>query len=528
MLSMKRIIVAIDGPAASGKSTTAKLLAKKLGYIYLDTGAMYRACAYAAKLREISISNVPAIESMMNSISISIQQAENGNLIILDGTDISEAIRTPEMSASASAISAIPEVRHKMVHLQRAIGCNGGIVLDGRDIGTVVFPEAEAKFYIVADVSERAKRRSLELIEKGIITPLEQVVLELEARDKADSCRAMAPLKPAPDAVVIDTSHLSIDEQVEELYRVVNQILERDCQSSQPIVRLARHSGFCFGVRRAIQLAMEARNNEGDVYTLGELIHNPQIVHELNAKGIKVAEDVSNIHNSTVIIRSHGITKHSYEQLQANNNTIIDATCPYVKRTHELIRNMAAEGCPVLILGDKEHPEVVGMMSYGNDKTFVMAPGEELPDFEGSRLCLISQTTQKVSALQAVASMLLPMLIELKIFNTICLATTQRQNAVVELAKNSDLMIVIGGYNSSNTRALAALCEDICITCHIENEDELEGIDVTKFSRIGISAGASTPEDTIIKVYNRIKEKSGDSRAAMQIEEIPLFKEESC
>jgi len=189
---------------------------------------------------------------------------------------------------------------------------------------------------------------------------------------------------------------------------------------------------------------------------------------------------------------------------------------------------MAAEGCPVLILGDREHPEVVGMLSYGNDKTLVMAPGGELPDIEGSRLCLISQTTQMLSELQSVACKLLPKLVELKIFNTICLATTQRQNAAVELAKNSDLMIVIGGYNSSNTKALAALCKDICLTYHIESEDELEGVDVSGYSRIGITAGASTPEDTIIKVFNRIKEKSGDTISAMHIEEIPLFKEESC
>lgn len=528
MLSMKRIIVAIDGPAASGKSTTAKLLAKKLGYIYLDTGAMYRACAYAAKLKGIGIDDIPAIEDMMNSISISIEQADNGNVIILDGKDISEAIRTPEISSAASAISAIPEVRHKMVHLQRIIGSKGGIVLDGRDIGTVVFPEAEAKFFLVADVQERAKRRYLELQAKGITTPMEQVVSELEARDKADSSRAMAPLKPAADAFVLDTSLLSIEDQVQELYKVITQNHNNESGHKSPCVRLARHSGFCFGVRRAIQLAMEARTNEGDVYSLGELIHNPQIVQELNAKGIRVAEDISNIHNSIVIIRSHGITKESLDLLQENNNTIIDATCPYVKRTHDLIRNMAAEGCQVLILGDKQHPEVIGMLSYGNEKTSIIAPSEDLPALEGNRLCLISQTTLKISELQAVACKLLPKLVELKIFNTICLATTQRQNAAVELAKQSDLMIVIGGYNSSNTRALAALCKDICLTYHIESEAELEDVDLEPYRRIGITAGASTPEYTIVKVFNRIKEKSGDLRAVMQIEEIPLFKEESC
>lgn len=529
MLSMKRIIVAIDGPAASGKSTTAKLLAKKLGYIYLDTGAMYRACAYAAKKQGLAIEDRAAIINLMSTINISVGYSDNGNLLYLDGVNISDAIRTPEMSSSASAISAIPEVRHKMVDLQRKLGCDGGIVLDGRDIGTVVFPYAEAKFFMIADVQERAKRRFMELKEKGIDTPIEQVLSELEARDLADSSRAMAPLKPASDAFLIDTSLLSIEEQVEKLNEIVMMRLSLENNGKSDMqIRLAKHSGFCFGVRRAIQLAMEAKNDGKAVYSLGELIHNPQIVKELEANGIKVINEEQNIRNATVIIRSHGITRQSYERLQANNNEIIDATCPYVKRTHELIRSMAAEGCPVLILGDKTHPEVSGMLSYGNERTLVIAPGEPIPTLTGNRLCLISQTTQKLKSLQDLACELLANLLELKIFNTICLATSHRQNAAVELARDSDLMIVIGGYNSSNTRALASLCEEICLTYHIESAEELESVDFSAYIRIGITAGASTPEDMIINVFNRIKEKSGGSGTVKCIEEIPLFKEESC
>jgi (E)-4-hydroxy-3-methyl-but-2-enyl pyrophosphate reductase/cytidylate kinase len=526
---MKRIIVAIDGPAASGKSTTAKLLAKKLGYIYLDTGAMYRACAYAALQKGIAIEDKAAIGTLMGSMNLEIGYSESGNLIYLDGEDISSAIRTPQISASASAISAIPEVRYKMVELQRKLGCNGGIVLDGRDIGTVVFPDAEAKFFMVADVQERAKRRYLELQEKGINTPIEEVLTDLEARDNADSSRAMAPLKPAPDALLIDTSQLSIQDQVDKLYEILILILSLDNDAKpSKLIRLARHSGFCFGVRRAIQLAMEAKSNDKEVFSLGELIHNPQIVQELEANGIKVASEEQNIHDAIVIIRSHGITRQSYEKLQANNNEIIDATCPYVKRTHELIRTMAAEGCPVLILGDKTHPEIIGMLSYGNERTMVIAPGEPIPTLSGNRLCLISQTTQKLINLQELACELLTNLVELKIFNTICLATSHRQNAAVELAQHSDLMIVIGGYNSSNTRALASLCEEICLTYHIECAEELESVDFTAYDRIGLTAGASTPEETIVNVFNRIKEKSGGSGTTKCIEEIPLFKEESC
>ncbi|MDD2229618.1 MAG: 4-hydroxy-3-methylbut-2-enyl diphosphate reductase [Candidatus Cloacimonetes bacterium] len=526
---MKRIIVAIDGPAASGKSTTAKLLAKRLGYIYLDTGAMYRACAYAAAHKGISIDNRAAIEALMEGINLTISYSETGNIIYLNGKDISSAIRTSEMSNAASAISAIPEVRHKMVDLQRKLGHDGGIVLDGRDIGTVVFPDAEAKFFIVADVRERAKRRFLELQEKGINTPLEQVLSELQARDLADSSRAMAPLKAAPDAFLVDTSLLSIDEQVDKLYEIVSVRLSLgNIVNPNLVVRLAKHSGFCFGVRRAIQLAMEANSSDKDVYSLGDLIHNPQIVSKLKDSGVKVALNVESIHNSAVIIRSHGITRQDYELLEANHNEIIDATCPYVKRTHELIGKMASEGYQILILGDKLHPEVIGMLSYGNERTSVIAPGDYSPILQGNRLCLITQTTQKIQNLKNLACELLPKLVELKIFNTICLATSERQTAAIELAKESDLMIVIGGYNSSNTRALASLCEDICLTYHIESDTELDSVDFSAYQRIGIAAGASTPEEMIINVFNFIKEKSGGSGTVRSIEEIPLFKEESC
>ncbi|GAB1468162.1 hypothetical protein MASR2M64_08690 [Candidatus Cloacimonadota bacterium] len=529
MLSMKRIIVAIDGPAASGKSTTAKLLAKKLGYIYLDTGAMYRACAYAAAQKGISIDNRAAIEALMDSMNLTIGYSETGNIIYLDGEDISSGIRTPEISNAASAISAIPEVRHKMVDLQRKLGQDGGIVLDGRDIGTVVFPEAEAKFFIVADVRERAKRRFLELQEKGINTPMEQVLSELQARDLADSSRAMAPLKAAPDAILIDTSQLNIDQQVEKLHEIVSERLSLGAiVNPNVVVRLAKHSGFCFGVRRAIHLAMEAQSSGKDVYSIGELIHNPQIVSKLEAKGVKVTLNVENIHNSVVIIRSHGITRQDYELLEANHNEIIDATCPYVKRTHELIGKMASEGYQILILGDKLHPEVIGMLSYGNERTTVIAPGEYAPVLHGNRLCLISQTTQKIQNLKDLACELLSKLVELKIYNTICLATSERQAAAVALAKESDLMLVIGGYNSSNTRALASLCEDICLTYHIEKDEELRNVDFSEYPRIGLAAGASTPEEMIINVFNLIKEKSGGSGTVRSIEEIPMFKEESC
>lgn len=225
-LNMRKIIIAIDGPAASGKSTAAKLLAKKLGYLYIDTGAMYRACALAALRQNVDIKNDNELIKLMNSIKVEIQQSNSGNIIILDGEDVSQEIREPDISRRASAISAKRVVREKMVELQRTIGEKGGVILDGRDIGTIVFPHAELKFFIVAPIEIRAQRRYLELKAKGLNPNFEIVLEELQDRDLADSSRALAPLIPASDAISIDNGSLSIEEQVGVLYSYYQKQME--------------------------------------------------------------------------------------------------------------------------------------------------------------------------------------------------------------------------------------------------------------------------------------------------------------
>ncbi|MCB5235103.1 MAG: 4-hydroxy-3-methylbut-2-enyl diphosphate reductase [Candidatus Cloacimonetes bacterium] len=293
------------------------------------------------------------------------------------------------------------------------------------------------------------------------------------------------------------------------------------------IVRLAMHSGFCFGVRRAIDLARDAAYGEENIYTYGALIHNPEYVRELEAENIFVVDDINQLHNSTVIIRSHGIRKQDYELLKKQGNTIIDATCPYVKRTHDIIEKANKEGYPVYIFGDRNHPEVLGIESYGDERTRIFAPGEDPGEIEHAKLCIISQTTQKISQLKELACIVLPHVQELRVFNTICLATSQRQKASIDLAKDSDLMLIVGGKTSANTKMLAQLCSEFCQSIHIERARELSGKEFEGKKRIGIAAGASTPSEHIIEVYNKILKINGDSVYATGISEIPLFKEES-
>jgi len=228
----KGLIIAIDGPAASGKSTTAQLLAKKLGYLYIDTGAMYRACALKAKKMGIDINDEESIRNLLDFIDIQIENDNSKNRILLDGEDVSEDIRADDISSLASAISAIPAVRYKMVELQRKMGEKGSVILDGRDIGTFVFPDAEVKFFLTASPEIRAKRRWLELQQKGIDKNFSEVLADLVKRDNNDSQRALAPLKKAEDAIEIDTSNMTIEEQTETLYKIILSKLEEECKCS--------------------------------------------------------------------------------------------------------------------------------------------------------------------------------------------------------------------------------------------------------------------------------------------------------
>jgi cytidylate kinase len=209
--------IAIDGPAGAGKSTIAKKVSQKLGFIYLDTGAMYRTVALKAIKTGIDTKNHQELAIMMDKLDISISHENNLQKIFLDGEDVSEAIRTPQVSVGASNVAVFPEVRLKMVDLQRKIASGIDVVMDGRDIGSYVLPAAELKIFLTASVDERARRRYEELVQKGQPANLEAVRDDIIFRDKNDSSRALAPLVKAADAIEIDSTILTIDEVVEKI-----------------------------------------------------------------------------------------------------------------------------------------------------------------------------------------------------------------------------------------------------------------------------------------------------------------------
>lgn len=223
----KRISIAIDGLAAAGKSTVAKVVAKKLSYVYIDTGAMYRTITYAALEQKVDIENEEQLMEVVKNVKIEFQQGENTQLVFLNGQDVSEVIRTPEVTNRVSIVAKHRLVREEMVRRQQELAEKGGVVMDGRDIGTHVLPDAEVKIFMLASVEERAERRHLENMNKGFDSNLEQLKEEIAQRDKLDSEREVSPLKKADDALELDTTSLSIEEVVQKIMGIVSGVFAK-------------------------------------------------------------------------------------------------------------------------------------------------------------------------------------------------------------------------------------------------------------------------------------------------------------
>lgn len=272
---------------------------------------------------------------------------------------------------------------------------------------------------------------------------------------------------------------------------------------------LAEEAGFCFGVKRAIKLAFEAVSKyKENVYTIGPIIHNPQVVDELEAKGVKVVADLSAVDCGTVIVRSHGIPPELFEIAKKKGLNIVDATCPFVKKAHNYALLLKKEDYQIIIVGDREHPEVRTISSYAGDNTFIIGNKNEIRTLEiSTKVGILAQTTQSLENFQEILLELLKKTNELRIFNTICDATIKRQAEARNLAKKVDLMIVIGGYHSANTKRLKEICKETgADTYHIEIAKEIDPEWFVGKQKIGITAGASTPNWVVDKVVKRIRE----------------------
>ncbi|MDH4099387.1 MAG: 4-hydroxy-3-methylbut-2-enyl diphosphate reductase [Nitrospirota bacterium] len=283
-------------------------------------------------------------------------------------------------------------------------------------------------------------------------------------------------------------------------------------------ILLAANAGFCFGVKRAINMAFEAAENcEGEVYTLGPIIHNPQVVEKLGSEGVKSVNDLPSEGGATLIVRTHGVPPAVMEEAQQRFN-VIDATCPFVKKAQEDAHQLAEEGYQVVLVGDKGHPEVTSIMGSAGKGAVVVESAEELKDIRlKKRIGVIVQTTQSFENLAAVVTECLARGKVVKVFNTICNSTTVRQEATRELARKVDLMLVVGGRNSANTTRLTTICLDEGkTTYHIEVPEEIREEWLEKVEKVGITAGASTPEWIINGVVEKLKELEKSRATALK------------
>lgn len=279
-------------------------------------------------------------------------------------------------------------------------------------------------------------------------------------------------------------------------------------------IELAKTAGFCFGVNRAVEMTYELVNSGKKVSTLGPLIHNPVVIEDLEKKSVRVLKSPEQAEKgSTVVVRTHGIGRSVMQELSATGAEICDATCPFVKKIHRIVSENSSEDIPVLIAGDSEHPEVMGIMGYCNGECFTFKNAAELrdifekhPELSQKRITVVSQTTFSVKEWEESSKIINLLCTNANVFDTICNATQDRQHEATELSARADIMIIIGGLESSNTAKLKAVCEKNCRTYLVERAAELKNINFSGCNFIGVTAGASTPARIIKEVLCNMSE----------------------
>lgn len=277
-------------------------------------------------------------------------------------------------------------------------------------------------------------------------------------------------------------------------------------------VTLAKSAGFCFGVKRAVEMVYKEAETGKKVYTLGPIIHNEQVVQDLEQKGVRVIdtpEELSEAEDATVIIRSHGISADVYHQLEDKKVRIVDATCPFVSKIHRIVEKKYQEGSCIVIVGNANHPEVEGINGWCNGAATVIGSVSEAENYSqepARKLCVVAQTTFNYKKFKDIVDIFSKKSYDINVMNTICNATEERQTEAAAIAGDSDAMIVIGGKHSSNTQKLYEICKNVCPDTHfIQTLDDLDWKQFQSFRSVGITAGASTPNTIIKEVQSYVR-----------------------
>lgn len=282
-------------------------------------------------------------------------------------------------------------------------------------------------------------------------------------------------------------------------------------------VIIAKTAGFCFGVKRAVEKVYEKVNDTGiekKIYTYGPIIHNEEVVRDLEDRGVEVIytkEELAKLKDAVVIIRSHGVSRDIYELLESINAEIVDATCPFVKKIHKIVSEESKNGRTIIIVGNKKHPEVEGIMGWSYTDTYVIETVEQAEELvlpENTKICIVSQTTFNYSKFNNIVAKISEKSYDKNIMNTICSATHERQSEAKAVAAKADVMLVIGGKHSSNTQKLYEICKYECNhTYYIQTVDDIDKSWFTDCDVVGITAGASTPNNIIEEVQTNVRIK---------------------
>lgn len=279
-------------------------------------------------------------------------------------------------------------------------------------------------------------------------------------------------------------------------------------------VKVAKTAGFCFGVKRAVETVYEQveKNKDKPIYTYGPIIHNDEVVKDMKKRGVQVIrteEELEKLENGVVIIRSHGVPKRIYDKLAEKNITCVDATCPFVKKIHNIVTKESEAGSQIVIIGNNAHPEVEGIKGWSSSPVTVIQTMEDVNNFEpdkSKKVCIVSQTTFNYKKFEELVEIISKKRYDISVLNTICNATTERQTEAKSIAEGVDAMIVIGDKHSSNTQKLFEICDKVCNnTYYIQTLDDLDLNQLGSAKTVGITAGASTPNNIIEEVQNNVR-----------------------
>ena len=501
----------------------AKELAARIGYTYIDSGAMYRAVTYYAWQHgffQNGLSDISRLEKALDDIIITFKlNPETGSTDTwLNGTNVEREIRGLAVANHVSSVASLPFVREALVTQQLRMGKEKGIVMDGRDIGMVVFPDAELKIFVTAAPEVRALRRWNELIAKGENVSFDEILENIKSRDYQDTTRKVSPLRKAADAIELDNTNMTIPEQNEWLLNQYKRVTSdvRFGDVATPAIEIDPHSGFCFGVVNAIARIERALDNRTKLYCLGDVVHNNLEMERLRGLGLKTIkrEDMSGLSYETVLLRAHGEPPSTYEIARNNHVNVIDATCPVVlhlqRRIKECYQEMMGTGAQLVIYGKQGHAEVNGLVGQTEGHAIVVDTFNDLGRLDFSKeIALFSQTTKPLDGFRQIVDIIKSRMhegVRFRSFDTICRQVINRLPLIKEFASRHDWVYFVAGQKSSNGKMLFEECKQSNPNIiFISDASEIQAPLPIEVRRVGICGATSTPKWLMEEVATRIR-----------------------